>query len=87
MRERGYPTDADFERRADDLSVDHPHLVENYRGAHRLAEASRSRSISTEDQRQAMQHFRGIFDELLGDEPVERGGGDRAAGAYAPRDT
>jgi hypothetical protein len=87
MRDRGYPTDDDFERRADDLSVDHPHLVENYRGAHRLVAVSRSRSISTEDQRQAMQHFRGMFDELLGDEPVDRSGGGRASGAYAPRDT
>jgi hypothetical protein len=86
MRERGYPTEEGFDRRADDLSVDHPHLVENYRGAHRLAGASRTRSISTEDQRQAMQYFRGVFDELLGDEPVDRGG-RRAAGAYAARDT
>jgi hypothetical protein len=87
MRERGYPVEGDFERRADDISVDHPHLVENYRGAHRLADASREQSISTEDQRQAMQHFRSLFDELLG-ERTGSGGDSRTAGAYAPpRDT
>src|SRR5262245_864569 len=30
MRERGYPVD-DFDRRAADISVDHPDLVEHYR--------------------------------------------------------
>src|SRR5262249_43974434 len=33
MRERGYPVE-DFDQRAADLSVDHPVVVENYRGAH-----------------------------------------------------
>lgn len=65
MRERGYPAD-DFERNADDLSVDQPHLVENYRGAHGVAGRARREEVSTEDQRQAMVHFRGLFDELLG---------------------
>lgn len=65
MRERGYPAD-DFERNADDLSVDQPHLVEHYRGAHGVAGRARREDVSTEDQRQAMVHFRGLFDELLG---------------------
>lgn len=30
MHDRGYPVDDDFERRAADLSVDHPVVVENY---------------------------------------------------------
>ncbi len=33
MLKRGYPV-ADFERRAADISVDHPAVVENYRAAH-----------------------------------------------------
>jgi hypothetical protein len=76
MRERGYPVDGDFERRAADLSVDHPHLVDNYRGANRIVRRSGNEEISTEDQRQAMVHFRGLFDELLGGDD-EAGGRSR----------
>lgn len=61
MRDRGYPVD-DFEQRAADISVDHPHVVENYRAGHRLAG-----SADTEQQRQAMVHYRALFDELLED--------------------
>jgi hypothetical protein len=61
MRERGYPVD-DFEQRAADVSVDHPNVVENYREGHRLAGSS-----DTEEQRQAMVHYRALFDELLED--------------------
>lgn len=61
LRERGYPMD-DFEQRAADISVDHPHVVENYREGHRL-----SRTSDTEAQRQAMVHYRALFDELLDD--------------------
>lgn len=75
MSDRGYPMN-DFDERADDISVDHPHLVENFRGAHRIARASeRDGSVSTEDQRQAMLHYRELFGELLED----RSGGDREA--------
>ena len=61
MRERGYPVD-DFEQRAADISVDHPTVVENYRAGHGLAG-----SDDTEEQRQAMVHYRGLFDELVED--------------------
>jgi hypothetical protein len=61
MRERGYPVD-DFEQRAADVSVDHPRVVENYRAGHRLAGSG-----DTEEQRQAMVHYRALFDELLED--------------------
>jgi hypothetical protein len=64
MAERGYPVDA-FEQRAADVSVDHPQVVENYRQGHRLAQASADGSDSTEDLRQAMRHYRALFDELL----------------------
>src|ERR687886_1315894 len=64
MRERGYPMD-DFDRRAADISVDPPQLVENYRAAHRLAVGSGGDDFDTESQRQAMVHFRALFDELL----------------------
>lgn len=69
MRDRGYPVD-DFEQRAADVSVDHPHVVETYRAGHALAGSG-----DTEQQRQAMVHYRALFDELLedsADRPLER---------------
>jgi hypothetical protein len=74
MAERGYPVE-DFEQRSADVSVDHPQVVENYRQGHRLAQASAGGSDSTEDLRQAMRHYRSLFDELLepdADEPMTR---------------
>jgi FtsZ-interacting cell division protein ZipA len=75
MAERGYPVE-DFEQRAGDISVDHPQVVENYRQGHRLAQASADGSSdSTEDLRQAMRHYRALFDELVepvADEPTGR---------------
>jgi hypothetical protein len=65
MRVRGYPM-ADFEQRAADVSVDHPHLVTNYRAAHAIALSSADQRASTEDLRQAMVHYRALFEELLG---------------------
>jgi hypothetical protein len=64
MAERGYPV-ADFEQRAADVSVDHPQVVENYRHGHRLAQASANGDDSTEDLRQAMRHYRALFDDLV----------------------
>jgi hypothetical protein len=64
MSERGYPVE-DFEQRAADVSVDHPEVVENYRAGHRLAQASSDRDGSTEDLRQAMRHYRTLFDDLV----------------------
>jgi hypothetical protein len=40
-------------------------VVENYRAAHRLAENSAQGEISTEERRQAMVHYRALFEELL----------------------
>ena len=74
MRERGYPMD-DFEQRASDISVDHPELVENYRQAHSLSQRSANGDATTEDLRQAVQHYRRLFEELLepaSDEPVSQ---------------
>ena len=74
MAERGYPVE-DFEQRAADISVDHPQVVEHYRVGHRLARASANGDDSTEDLRQAMRHYRTLFDELVepaGDQPLSR---------------
>jgi len=64
MRERGYPT-KDFERRVADISVDHPDLVEKYRTAHGIAQASERNEASTEDLRHSVRHYRALFAELL----------------------
>jgi hypothetical protein len=64
MRERGYPVD-DFERRAADVSVDHPELVGNYRAAHDIYLKEMRGKATTEELRQAMVHYRSLFDELL----------------------
>ena len=74
MRDRGYPVD-DFEQRSSDVSVDHPKVVENYRQGHRLANASARGDGTTEDLRQAMRHYRALFEELVdetADTPMSR---------------
>jgi hypothetical protein len=66
MSERGYPVEDDFDRRAADISVEHPVVVENYRSAHEISRRAARNEASTEDLRQAMIHFRALFKELLG---------------------
>ncbi len=65
MNTRGYPV-ADFERRVEDISVDHPNVVMNYRAAHDIVLDHGRGHASTEDLRQAMVHFRALFTDLLG---------------------
>lgn len=74
MSDRGYPMN-DFEQRAADVSVDHPRVVENYREGHRLARNSAMGDGTTEDLRQAMQHYRLLFEDLVeetSDAPLSR---------------
>ena len=74
MAERGYPME-DFDQRSADVSVDHPTVVENYRAAHAISTASGRGQASTEDMRQAMVHYRALFEELVD------GGTDGGTGA------
>lgn len=64
MKTRGYPV-GDFEQRAADISVDHPLVVEHYRAAHDIALRDSRGQASTEDLRQAMVHYRALFEDLL----------------------
>jgi len=64
MQVRGYPV-GDFEQRAADVSVDHPHVVQNYRTAHDIAVREQRGEASTEDLRKAMVHYRALFEDLL----------------------
>ena len=65
MSTRGYPV-SDFEQRAADISVDHPLVMENYRTAHDIAVRQTRGQANTEDLRQAMIHYRTLFEELVG---------------------
>lgn len=71
MRDRGYPVD-DFEQRAADISVDHPQVVDDYRAAQAIAAANDRSEASTEDLRQALVHYRSLFEELLEDRHPDR---------------
>jgi hypothetical protein len=69
MRDRGYPVD-DFEQRAADLSVDHAEVVEHYRTGHAVARRHAREEADTEELRQALVHYRALFDALLAEEPA-----------------
>lgn len=64
MLKRGYPM-GDFERRAADISVDHPAVVENYRAAQAVAGRDQRAETNTEELRKAVVHYRALFNELL----------------------
>lgn len=64
MLARGYPVH-DFSQRTEDLSVDHPDVVQHYRTAHEIALNQSRGQASTEDLRTAMIHFRALFDDLV----------------------
>ena len=65
MQERGYPTD-NADQRESMLSVDHADIVNRYRTATEIEGRSQAGKATTEDLRQAMQHYRALFDALLG---------------------
>ena len=71
MQTRGYPI-GEFDQRAADLSVDYPTIVEHYRAAHEIALRHSAGQASTEDLRQAMVHYRALFQELLEEHPTQQ---------------
>ena len=64
MTDRGYPM-TDFDQRAADISVTYPQVVQNYRAAHDIVLRHTDGHATTEELRQAMVHYRSLFDELL----------------------
>jgi hypothetical protein len=64
LLKRGYPI-GDFERRAADISVDHPAVVTNYRAAQAIAARDHRGESDTEELRKAVVYYRALFDELL----------------------
>jgi hypothetical protein len=69
MEKRGYPM-GDFERRAADISVDHPGVVTTYRSAQAIAARDERGEADTEELRKAVVHYRTLFDELLEVKPA-----------------
>jgi hypothetical protein len=69
IAERGYPT-GDYDDQLANLSVAHARTLEHYRSAHAISERSATGAASTEDLRQALVHYRALFADLLGENPV-----------------
>jgi Tfp pilus assembly protein PilX len=70
MTDRGYPM-TNFEQRAADISVSYPAVVQNYRAGHEIVVRHSDGQATTEELRQAMVHYRSLFDELLQPAKVE----------------
>ncbi|GII77015.1 hypothetical protein Sru01_19970 [Sphaerisporangium rufum] len=64
MADRGYPTEG-FEQQVSDLSVAHGPTMDHYRSAHEISSRAARQEASTEELRQAMVHYRALFEELL----------------------
>lgn len=64
MTARGYPM-ADFDRRAEDLTVEHATVVQHYRAARDIVARHARGEANTEDLRQALVHYRALFADLL----------------------
>jgi len=77
IAERGYPTGG-YDDQLATLSVEHARTLEHYRDAHAISERSKGGEASTEDLRQALVHYRALFADLLGENPV------RSEGAVTP---
>jgi hypothetical protein len=70
VAERGYPT-GDYDDQLANLSVEHARTLGHYRDAHEIGRRNASGEASTEDLRQALVHYRVLFADLLGTEPVK----------------
>jgi hypothetical protein len=69
IAERGYPTGS-YDDRLATLSVEHARTLEHYRDAHEISVHSERGEATTEDLRQALVHYRYLFADLLGEDPV-----------------
>jgi hypothetical protein len=72
MQERGYPTEGGDQVVAD-LSVDHANVLDHYRAAYDINQRAADNAASTEDLRQAMIHYRALFQDLLGETTTAAG--------------
>ena len=79
MKTRGYPM-GDFEDRHADLSVEHGDVAKHYLAGHEIANRSERGEATTEELRQAMNHYERLFDTLVND----TGDGVKARPVTAP---
>lgn len=89
MRTRGYPVGddgGDFERRAEDISVEHPDVVQRYREAHSVRDATERGDVDTENQRAAVTSYRSLVTALLDNHGDDRRDDDRDDGRDRSRD-
>ncbi|WP_067467502.1 hypothetical protein [Actinomadura macra] len=88
MGERGYPTRG-FEEKVAHLSVEHGRTLDHYRRGHDISDRAKGKQASTEDLRQAMVHYRALFEDLLSvpphDRAAEEPAAESAAGEQTPR--
>ena len=64
MQARGYPV-GDPVKQMEDLSVEHARVLDHYRSGRAIVVRHEQGQASTEDLRQAMVHFRLLFEELM----------------------
>ena len=79
MGERGYPTEG-YQQQVSDLSVRHSSTLDHYRSAHDIKDRHEEAKASTEELREAMMHYRSLFQELVEsdvDGPAHRAGNGR----------
>ncbi|MFI9640979.1 hypothetical protein ACIG87_13075 [Micromonospora sp. NPDC051925] len=69
IADRGYPT-GEFTEQVAHLSVEHARTLTHYREAHEIRLRNERGEAGTEDLRQAVVHYRALFADLLGAEPV-----------------
>lgn len=78
IAERGYPA-GEFDQRVADLSVEHARPLDHYRAAHDIHQADERGEAATEQLRQALVHYRALFADLLGTDPVRLSSNDSDA--------
>jgi hypothetical protein len=86
IAERGYPT-GDYDDQLANLSVEHAQTLGHYRDAHAISERSKNGESSTEDLRQALVHYRALFADLLGTDPLKTSPNATAKALTTPADS
>jgi len=76
VAERGYPTE-DYEDQLAHLSVEHARTLGHYRDAHDVYLRHQRGEATTEQLRQALVHYRELFADLLGENPLDQTGDGR----------
>ncbi|GIG91808.1 hypothetical protein [Plantactinospora endophytica] len=71
IAERGYPIGG-YDDQLAHLSVEHARTLTHYRDAHEIHLRNERGEASTEQLRQAVVHYRELFADLLGEDPVRQ---------------